>query len=260
MVVSPRIWIATLSLAMPLQAEVLNCVGQSLPPLVYKDANGDVTGFAVDMVRLALGDQGDNLKMEIVSWSRALEMIKRGSRDCIFTIGHTPERANWMDFSKEMIVPSVVYFYARKGLITSPVADWSIIAGKRAAMVRNFMFGEQFEAIRDQLVLFEVSTIEQGWANLLAERVDLLPIRHYSADYSLQQLPPDKAARLVRLQPALEVVASRIAYTRVRDLSAWRDRIDRGLRALRQSNKYRELFALYQMEMTPEVQQALTSP
>ncbi|WP_137938224.1 transporter substrate-binding domain-containing protein [Chitinivorax sp. B] len=238
-------------------ADTVRCVSQHFPPMVYQNTKGEVVGFAVDVIREAMAQGGDKMEVSVVSWSRALELVKQGARDCIFTVAYTPERAQWLDYAQEMIVPNAIYFYARKGAFPQFSGDWAALTGMRVGAIRNYVFGKQFELLRPQLIMFEVSSLDQAFTSLTSNRVDLVPSRLFAANYTLAHMPDQVAQQVVRLNPPLDLVPSQLAFTKARDMSAVRERFNRHMRALRRSVNYRALFDKYRMELTPEMQQVL---
>lgn len=196
-------------------AGTYRCVSLDYPPLIYKDSDSRVKGFAVDIVSGVFKNMGHTIEVEIYPWARSLEMLKTGERDCIFTIFHSSEREQFLDFSAEAIVPQAVYFYTRKDAGVVFNGDFSSLEGMRIGTVRKINYGPRFEEVRHKLRLDEAYELEQSMKKLLIGRIDLFPSNYYSASYLLK-LPRNKeiAEKILQLPFAIDVVPSHLAFAK----------------------------------------------
>ncbi len=250
------LWAVLLALAASPRAgaEAVRCVSLEYPPLIQKDADGAVRGLAVDVVAAVLKRLGHSLSVEVLPWARSLALVRLGERDCVFTIFHSDERARFLDFSRESIIPQIIYLYARRDGAVSFDGDFHALAGRTVGTVRKVNYGPRFEAARATLALQEVASLEQNFRKLVLGRIDVTPSNVYTASYTLGLLERDgTAAQIVQLPLAVESVPSYIAFAKNRHLTALRDQFDVELRAFVASGAYRRLLEQYRIGLTPEL-------
>ncbi|MDC8756128.1 substrate-binding periplasmic protein [Janthinobacterium fluminis] len=235
-------------------AEVLRCVSLEYPPLIQKDADGRAHGLAVDIVGAVLRRMGHALSVEVLPWGRSLALARLGERDCVFTIFHSPERAQFLDFSRESIIPQIIYFYARRDGAVAFDGNLRALGARTVGTVLMVNYGAKFEAARPALQVQEVATLEQNFRKLALGRIDLTPSNLYTASYTLGLLGASGvAARIVQLPQPIDSVPSFIAFAKRRHLTALRDQFDVELRAFVASGAYRRLLEQYRIEVTPEL-------
>lgn len=91
----------------------LTIITEDWPPFNYSE-NGEIKGFATDVVKLVMKELGVNYKIETLPGSRAMKVLNKGPRTMFYSFIMTPERKTkykWIGpFGEESI-----YFYKRKG-------------------------------------------------------------------------------------------------------------------------------------------------
>jgi polar amino acid transport system substrate-binding protein len=219
-------------------AEALRCVSLEYSPLIQKDADGAVRGLAVDVVAAVFKRMGHSVSVEVLPWARSLALVRLGERDCVFTIFHSNERAQFLDFSRESIIPQIIYFYARRDGSVSFDGDLRSLGRRTVGTVLKVNYGARFEAARAALALQEVASLEQNFRKLVLGRIDVTP---------------GVAAQIVQLPLAVDSVPSYIAFAKNRHLTALRDQFDVELRAFVASGAYRRLLEQYHIGLTPEL-------
>jgi polar amino acid transport system substrate-binding protein len=233
-------------------ASHFRCVSLDYPPLIQQEAGGPVHGLAVDLVGAVFARMGHTVSVEIYPWARALALVRQGQRDCVFTIFHTAEREGFLDFSRESILPQIIYFYGQRSGATAFNGDLAALAGSRVGTVLSVNYGARFDTARAALAVREVATLEQNFRKLALGRLDLVPSNLYTASYTLRQMGAG-AADIVQLPLALENVASHIAFAKSLRLTALRDQFDREFKAYLAGGAYRKLLDQHRIEMTPEL-------
>lgn len=247
-------WLALATASAPTAAASYRCVSLAYPPLIQQDAGAPAHGLAVDIVRAVFARLGHDITVEVMPWARSLTLVRLGQRDCVFTIFHSPQRAQFLDFSKQSIIPQVIYFYARKDGGQTFNGDLDALAGRRVGTVLKVNYGERFEAARERYAIGEVATLEQNFRKLVLGRVDLVPSNVYTATYTLENMgDPAVLAAVVRLPTPVDNVASHIAFSKARELTALRDQFDTELKAFIASGAYRRLLEQYGIGITPEL-------
>jgi polar amino acid transport system substrate-binding protein len=240
---------------LPLAAlgETYSCVSFEYPPLIHQAAGGPPQGLAVEIVDRVFRKLGDTMQIRIFPWARALAMVGQGNADCIFTLYHAPERELFLDYSNEALVPQIIYFYARKGVLVEFDGDMASIKGFSVGTAHQINYGPKFEQARPRLNIDEAPTIEQNFMKLARGRVDLVPSNLYTASSTLALASmKDYADRIVKLPVPVESVMSYIAFSKARKLTTLRDRFDVELRKFVLSDEYHRLLQRYNIDIPPE--------
>lgn len=235
-------------------ADSYHCVSLAYPPLIQQDAGSPAHGLAVDVVRAVFARLGHEMTVEVMPWARSLALVRLGQRDCVFTIFRTPEREQFLDFSRQSIIPQLIYFYARKDAGLTFNGDLGALAGRRIGTVMKVNYGARFDAAREHFTVQEVATLEQNFRKLVLGRVDLVPSNLYTAAYTLANMHDTAVdTEVVQLPVPLENVASHIAFAKSRQLTALRDQFDKELKTYIASGAYRHLLEQYHIAITPEM-------
>jgi len=83
---------------------------ENYPPLVYRDAEGKLVGYIVDVWRLWEARTGIPVRLTAVQWTEAQAMLLRGEADVIDLIYKTPPREALYDSAEPYLrVPVVIY-------------------------------------------------------------------------------------------------------------------------------------------------------
>ncbi|MBL0224507.1 MAG: PAS domain S-box protein [Geobacteraceae bacterium] len=110
-------------------------------PAIFKDSDDIVKGFYVD----ALADlaQRENISFEYVygSWNEGLERIKAGEVDVLTSVAYTPERAQFLDYSRTPLLTVWGELYAP---LASEIDGIREIQGKKVAVMKSDFNGRDF--------------------------------------------------------------------------------------------------------------------
>lgn len=234
-------------------ADTYTCVSFEYPPLIHSGSDGRPTGLAVEIATRVFQQMGHTLKIELYPWGRSLAMVKRGDADCIFTLYRSPEREQFLDYSKESIVTQTIYLYARKGSPVSFNGDFSVLKGLQVGTAHKVNYGPKFEDARPRLAIDEAPTIEQNFRKLAMGRVDVVP-SHFHTAASTLELPSLKpyADQIVRIATPVENVPSHVAFSKAKNLVALRDGFDAELRKMLASSDHRRLLDRYKIDVAPD--------
>jgi two-component system sensor histidine kinase/response regulator len=80
------------------------------PPYVFRNADGKVEGYLVDLWALWQQKSGRKVELIATSWTDAQQMIQNGNADVIDLIYRTPPREPVYDFSKPYADLSVLIY------------------------------------------------------------------------------------------------------------------------------------------------------
>lgn len=209
------------------RSEHYTCVSFEYPPLIQRGSGGEPRGAAVDIVSSVFRRMGDSVSVEIYPWGRALQLVQKGERDCVFTIYRSSEREKFLDFGNEVLVDQLVYFYARKNRVIWFDGDFTDIMGFRIGTAYKLNYGPKFENMRSKLIIDEAANIMVNFMKLAAGRIDLVPSNAYTASAILGDFGFSKFRdEIFRLPTPIERVPSFIAFSKAAKLGSLRDRFD----------------------------------
>lgn len=205
--------------------KTISLVTLQYPPYEYDD-NGVVKGIAVDIVKEGFKRIGYEVNVTIYPWARALEIIKNGEADGIFTAYKTPERETFAEYSKEILMPQTVSLFVLKDSGIKFERDLIEMSKYTFGTVREVSYGEKFDAlVKDgKLTVEETNNGEENMLKLLNGRVDILVSNRYGALWILRRSGEIDAVK--ELTPVIQSVPSYIAFSKARKLSDLRDEFD----------------------------------
>lgn len=184
--------IALLSVpAAPVQAApaVLRVGAYENPPKVTIDENGNISGIFGEVIR-EIAEQ-ENWQIEVVpcSWSTCLQMLATGEIHLMPDVAMTDNRNNTFSFHEIPVLHSWSQLYAKSSGVVSNLLDLdgmrvavlrdSVQSQYLANLVKNFGISVQFEP---------VGSFDEGFAALLADRVDLVAVNHLYGDQRAREL------------------------------------------------------------------------
>ena len=213
------------------------------PPLEYESENGRPEGVAVELVQRVMAHLGYAVKIEVFPWTRALNMVKAGKADAIFTAYQNEERARYLKYCREVLLPQAVYFYKKQGSAVDFNGDLAQLRGKRIGVVSTISYGKTFDQYKPDLTLDKANRLEHNFQKLLLDRIDLVPCNIYVARYTLARMHLSQA--IVRLDKPLENIPSYIAFSSRRNLTALRDRFDAQLVKMKTGAEYGRILSRY---------------
>lgn len=227
-------------------AEPYSCVSFDYPPLVAQEAGQPPSGLAVELAQRLFERLGHTLSVTLYPWGRALETARTGGADCIFTIFWSPERAAFLDYTAESILEQEIAFYVRSDASVRFDGDLYAMRALRIGTAHRINYGQRFESMRPYLVLDEAPSIERNFMKLLAGRVDAVVSNVGSAETLLRGPLRAHAHRLQRLPLPIESVPTHIAFSKARNLTRLRDRLDAEIVRLRASAEYQRMVRKHQ--------------
>ena len=152
-------------------AQSLTILTEDDPPAQYLDANGELAGFTVELVREIQKRVGNNDKIQVVPWARAYRMIETEPNVVVFLMSRTAERNelfNWV--GPVMETEFGLYAQAKSTLRLASLEEAKAV--KRIGVYRG--------DVRDQILsnagftnLERTYTIVQNVKMLMAGRIDL---------------------------------------------------------------------------------------
>jgi diguanylate cyclase (GGDEF)-like protein/PAS domain S-box-containing protein len=103
------------------------------PPYVFRDSNGVVTGYLVDIWKLWQSKTGVRVELIATDWDNAQQIMDAGQADVIDTIFRTPEREKVMDLTPPYAeIPVYIYTHTGIGWITDLKTLRGFLVGVKA--------------------------------------------------------------------------------------------------------------------------------
>ena len=130
------------------------------PPVEYLDDDGQYVGMSADFMKL-LGDIiGITIKpVDPQSWRATMEGIKKGSIDLVAAISRTPQREEFLLFSKPYLnFPMVIV----TGQVVPYVGDMAALKGKTVAVVNGYASHDLLASHYPGIDLLPVEDISAG--------------------------------------------------------------------------------------------------
>ncbi len=206
------------------------------PPLEYEDEAHRAEGAAVDTVRAIMDRLGHRVTIRVLPWTRALQMVRTGKADAIFTAYKNPERETFLDYSQEVLMAQEVFFYRKKGSAFQFDGDIASIREARIGIVSTISYGQVFDRFKPAVRLDKANQLTHNLQKLMKGRIDLLPSNRYVGEYTIREMGLQD--RVERLPQMIESVPSYIAFSKKRDLGDLRRQFDEELRKMKVGGEY----------------------
>lgn len=118
-------------------------VDDQFPPLGYRDADGNIVGFDIDLAKEAAERLGMELEVQQIDWSAKELELSQGNIDAIWNgLTITPERAEQMLFTDPYLENDQVVVVANG----SDIKSISDLAGKTVGLQKSSSAEEALEA------------------------------------------------------------------------------------------------------------------
>ncbi|MGA7595899.1 MAG: EAL domain-containing protein [Gallionella sp.] len=122
---------STKGLAAPTTLEVV--MDDNYPPYVFRDTNGVLTGYLVDIWKLWESKTGVHVELIATDWEKAQQIMFAGQADVIDTIFSTPERDRKLDYTPPYAeIPVPIYTHKGIGGITDLKTLHGFLVGVKA--------------------------------------------------------------------------------------------------------------------------------
>ncbi|NBA97711.1 EAL domain-containing protein [Pseudomonas sp. R5(2019)] len=161
-------------------------VNASWPPFEYRDVEGRYQGLAADYMALIRERLGVNLKpIEPISWTAALEEARNARLDLLPGIMSTPERQNFLSFTRPYLDFPIVILAHKGGHQPHNLKD---LYGLKVAVVENYAPHELLRTHHPDLNLVALPNVSSALQALATDKVDAVVGDLASSVWSLRQL------------------------------------------------------------------------
>ncbi|MCG8569402.1 MAG: transporter substrate-binding domain-containing protein [Spirochaetes bacterium] len=216
-------------------------------PLEYTDSMGKVKGIAVEIVENIMRNLGHTIEIEVYPWTRSLLLVKLGKADAIFTAYQNPEREMYLDYSKEVLIWQIIYFYKLRSKKIGFSGNLTDLKDYRIGVVSTISYGQIFDELRKELMIDTAPSLEVSLNQLLIGRVDIIPSNTYVGDNTVMKLGLENEVK--KLSVPLEKVPSFIAFSKIKKLTNLRDQFDIEFKRFKKSKEYQHILDKYGIQL-----------
>lgn len=175
------------------KGELILGLDETFPPMGYRDANGDIIGFDIDLATEVCSRLGVKLKLQPINWDSKEMELNGKTIDCIWNgMSITDERISGMDLSTPYIAnKQIIIVKSDSGISTK--AD---LAGKTVGAQQGSSAVDAISAEPDVKASFgslnEYASNDEAFLDLKAGRIDVLVVDEVYGRYMISQ---DKYSR-----------------------------------------------------------------
>jgi len=148
------------------------------PPYDWSHEDSHYDGAASALLRLII-PQGYTLRPVMVPWPRAQLMAKEGRIDLLVNIRITPERSEWLEFSKNPTFPNPIAVFMRKDKAI-PFRSWDELKPLRGGVTVGDYYGNGFDEYLNAHLNIEPSPkVRSNFLKLEKGRIDYFVSGYY---------------------------------------------------------------------------------
>lgn len=114
------------------------------PPIVFRDASGEIKGLAVDVLKYAAKQEGWRLEFVHGNWPDLYARMGRGELDLLPGVAYTPERAARFQYTSQTLISNWGVVYAQPKARIRSLLD---IAGRRVALLEGNTHSDAFSEL-----------------------------------------------------------------------------------------------------------------
>nr|WP_321259392.1 transporter substrate-binding domain-containing protein [uncultured Pseudodesulfovibrio sp.] len=184
------------------------------PPYQVETVNG-LSGFSVEMVQAIYNQMGiptDNIRA--FPWRRAMEMIKHGDAEALFSANFTADRQAFAHYSSEILFESSWVIWTRRG---EEIHSLESLKGKKIGVVSGYSYTREFwNFIKTNCIVENVNSDKANFKKLSAGRIDATVAEysnglHLAATLKYKNITPNRAVTIKR--DGLYIIFSRKRVT-----------------------------------------------
>ncbi len=219
--------------------------GQNFPPYHFMDKTGQETGFLIDIILQVSASMDLSITFEQYPWSRCLRMVKTGEADAMMNLFKTKERVTFMYFADNVLAREVNRFFKLKTNKFTFTGNLTQMKGKRLGTIRNYSYGKEFDAFRQELTLLELETEKALILNLIGRRCDII-LGNEIVLQSLSQVTRGGDA-VVPTGAGITNDPLYIGFSKARKHKTLAERFSKALKKFKAGPGYREIIKKYNL-------------
>jgi ABC-type amino acid transport substrate-binding protein len=172
------------------KGELILGLDETFPPMGYRDANGDIVGFDIDLATEVCDRLGIKLKLQPIDWNAKEMELSTKSIDCIWNgMSITDERVENMNISKPYIANRQVIVTANdSGIAVKADLNGKKVATQAGSAALDAINAEAEAAGNAEAFgkVTEYASFDDAWLDLKAGTVDALVIDEVYIRYVME--------------------------------------------------------------------------
>ena len=172
------------------KGELILGLDETFPPMGYRDANGDIVGFDIDLATEVCARLGIKLKLQPIDWNAKEMELSTKSIDCIWNgMSITDERVENMNISKPYIANRQVVVTANdSGIAVKADLNGKKVATQAGSAALDAINAEAEAAGNAEAFgkIVEYASFDDAWLDLKAGSVDALVIDEVYIRYVME--------------------------------------------------------------------------
>ncbi|WP_165840016.1 substrate-binding periplasmic protein [Motiliproteus coralliicola] len=228
-------------------------VGTFFPYILEESMDGKPQGLAIDVLHRVTELTGDQFKVLVLPWPRALRLVEVGAADGLIGPYKTRQREAILDYSATEIYHDHMIFLSR-GKDFKTIRQWrgnlQGIADQRIITVRGWAYGAEFEQIKPRLQTVEANTFSHGLQLLQKGRGELLAANERNAIFEVrkEQLQP----KIAYLTPPFGRMVGYFGFSKQKGDHQFQRRFNQALSEMHHNGEMLELWTKHGLKLYPE--------
>ncbi|WP_320008773.1 transporter substrate-binding domain-containing protein [Maridesulfovibrio sp.] len=209
-------------------------------------SNSTLKGLDVELLQECFRRMGEDLKILLVPWKRALYMGMNGQADGVFSILYTSKRGRKFFYSSPVRTETMALYVCSNSTLEFN-GDLHKLKGLQLGVVRNFSYGEKF----DRFVKNEVSpenieisvSPEMSVTKLLRGRFDVMVGDKISTMGAINKLGVQ--GQLRQLGEPISINPIYVAFSKRHGLLKLRDRFNAAFESMYEDGTWERIMSKY---------------
>lgn len=220
------------------QTQLKAVVGLSLPPYIMQGADN---GVDADIVRQALAESNYGLKLEYVPFARVSVSMANKTADCAFPINEASGVTGVFYSDSHISYQNVVVGLTSKALKIASISDLKGLRVVAFGEAKNYLGPEFASMAKANKNYYEIADQESQVKMLFKDRADVLVMDINIFKYFRQNIKGMDVSQDVTFYKVFAPTAYKVAFTS-REVC---DKFNTGLKSLKASGKYDQIFKTY---------------
>lgn len=222
---------ATVTLSAWAQKPTIALVAPDYPP--YYGAGLPKNGFVSQIILEAMSDAGYDVSLQFLPWKRAVEHVKVGQADGLYTVWYRQDRESWAVFSKPVYYDEIVF--VKKKTLTIDYQSLEDLKPYLISDVLGYMYPEQYQnaALRKKNAMND----QEALRRMVLGGADLALVDRVQSQFLLRNMG-ESAESYDFLDPPLERIASHLVLSSLKaDAEQIIAKFDKAIEAMRASGR-----------------------
>ncbi|BBE30798.1 hypothetical protein OSSY52_09390 [Tepiditoga spiralis] len=208
----------------------------------------DNYGFHSEISIAAMKKMGYEVKIEFVPWQRALNMVRSGKYDGLFTIYYSDERAQYYAFTDVVSTSNLVFFKKKGKDIPNNYKTFEDLKKYTFGVVRGYKNTDEFDKA-DYLMKENANNSEENLKKLIFGRIDILVDSKETILDLLNKKYQDFVGTLDIINPPLQTFNVYNAFSKaIPDYKKLVEDFNKGLQMIKKDGTYDKILKKHGMK------------